>query len=164
MPEIYIIVLVLVSAMVGCVLVIKGFTSKGSKVSEGRLLRFATNSATEVLQTNWDKDDYYARLYAYASNDLGEHMRKNRNLLTRVLEERASLLGEFVSIENFKMGGTGFSLFPSQTSEIVGTLRCTKATVPVTILVNTSTETLSLDGIKINKNAAIPLSPDKSES
>ncbi len=145
----------LISALIIGFIVIRRFSRQGSKVSSGRILRFAESSAKEVLQTNWDKDDYYAILYTFASNDLGEHMRKNRNLLTRVLEERANLLGDFVSIENLEVSGGSFTLIPSQTSEVVGTLRCTKGSVPVTVLLNTSGETLALDGIKIKKDSVM---------
>lgn len=125
----------------------------GHKHSSAKILRYASSAAGEILSSNWNRDDYYMRLYKYASPELASHMYKNKSLLNSVLDERAELLGDFVEMRNLEQKPSGFSIFPSAIVNVAGTLHCKKGTAPLTILVNCAKEELSLDGIKVDKRA-----------
>lgn len=133
-------------------------STRPSKHSVRRILSFASSSAHDVLSSNWTHEEYYSRLYLYASPELAAHMQGNKRLLNRVLDERAELLGSFVQIEGLMIQYTKFQLLPSPVIEITGTLRCSKASVPIIILVNGAKDDLTLDGIKVNKQELKPLS------
>jgi hypothetical protein len=122
--------------------------------SPAKMLRFAATSAREILASNWDHEEYYGRMYKYASQELASQMFKNKLRLDRALDEREGLLGNFVDLQDLNLGGQGFSLVPSQVFEVTGTLVCHRAKVPVIILVNAGKQDLSLDGIRIIKESA----------
>lgn len=128
-------------------------SAQENKHSSAKVQRFATNAAIDVLSSNWNSEEYYMRLYKYASQELASHMYSNRSLLNKVLEERAELLGDFIEIRGLGLSNTSFQLIPSQIIELKGTLHCKKGQVPIVVLVNGSKEQLSLDGIKVDKRS-----------
>ena len=122
--------------------------------TSAQMLRFAESSGADVLSCNWDHDEYYARMYKYASPELASHMYKNKLRLNSVLSERAELLGDYVALKELELKRPGFSLLPSPVYEFAGTLYCSKACLPVIILVNAARQDLSLDGIRVLKKEA----------
>ncbi|MBX9685431.1 MAG: hypothetical protein K2X27_01940 [Candidatus Obscuribacterales bacterium] len=130
------------------------------KHSSAKLIRYASTAANEVLSSNWDHDEYYTRLYGHAAPELASHMYKNRSHLNKVLDERAELLGEFIDLESFELSPEPFSFIPTHVLEVKAVLRCSKARVPIIVLVNGAKEELTLDGIKVLKADAISV-PEK---
>lgn len=156
MSEIVITTALLALIVVAALLIAVSLKAKQRKShhSDATMLRFASKAAMDVLASNWEKEEYYSRLYVYASPELASHMQSNKSLLYRVLDERKELLADFVAIKNLEIKQKGFQLIPSQVFEIEGILNCKNGTVPLAILVNAGKE-LSLDGIKIDKRAFV---------
>jgi hypothetical protein len=125
------------------------------KQAPARIVSFAAAAATDVLKSNWDKIDYYSRLYVYASPELAAQIHNKRKLLNQVLDERKEALGDFVDIEQLELRIPRLQLLPSPVMELTGILRCTQATVPIVILVNVSKPELTLDGIKVIKKELV---------
>lgn len=150
METTFITVAVLVVAITS-LFVLPKLNFKKSRHSASKMLRFAESAAGDVLSCNWQHDEYYGRMYKYASAELASQMYKNKSLLNSVLDERADLLGDYISINNLEMGRAGLQILPVQTYEVSADLQCSKAGVPIVILVNAGGEELSLDGIKILK-------------
>jgi len=125
------------------------------KQAPSKIVSFAAAAVTDVLKSNWDRIDYYSRLYVYASPELASQIHDKRKLLNQVLEERQEALGDFVDIEQLELRIPRFQLVPSSVMELTGILRCRQATVPIVILVNVSKAELTLDGIKVIKKELI---------
>jgi hypothetical protein len=145
------VIITIVVVLVVVALLVARIAVRKNTHSSAQMLRFAGNSARDVLSSNWTHDEYYARMYQYASPELASHMYKNRSLLNNVLDERCDLLGSFVEIRGLELRSQGFGLLPSRIYEVAGTLQCSKGCVPVVILVNADKEDLCLDGIRVLK-------------
>lgn len=151
----------IIIVMVIAFLVIVKVRAKKSPHSQAKMLRFANSSATDVLSSNWDHEEYFSRMYRYASQELASHMYKNKSLLNKVLDERAALLGNFVEIKGMELHSPRFNLLPQHIFEASGVLHCSNGNVPIIILVNAAKDELSLDGIKIRKEHVKILPPSQ---